>query len=531
MPPLARASARPELTVGAAERTVRSRIAFDLMMVRLPVRALIAVCLVGASLALVASASAAQFSSISAGGTATCATKSSGQLFCWGDGRNGQLGRVSANASRIPVQVVGTYDSQQVSSGTDYACQILQRGTQLGVRGIFACWGGNGSGQLGDGREDRAQSPQEVKAPDGLTRIESGFATTCALGAGGSAYCWGDDTVGQLGDGSTQSFLRTPQQVPGVSGLTDLAIGDKHVCAVRSDGALVCWGWTPDGRLGLDVEARIVRPTVVPGMSDIVDVAAGTTHTCALRRDGTVWCFGLNDRGQIGTGAAPGGAVPTPTQVPGLSGITQIDAGALSTCAVGQGGAVWCWGDGHQGKLGNGSKADSPTPVQVSSISDVAQLSVGANHVCVLTSKGAPFCWGSNRFGQLGNGDRTGLGVSVSTPTRVVDYVLGRATFIPRVLQSFPTGTSGGAVELRNLVLRTTSTRFPCPKKATISITAKGRTARRTAVITRRSTGSCRVSGTFALPSGTDGAKRASYSLRATHVHTVARSLRAQRGS
>ncbi len=129
---------------------------------------------------------------------------------------------------------------------------------------------------------------------------------------------------------------------------------------------------------------------------------------------------------------------------------------------------MWCWGDGHQGKLGNGGVTDTTTPVQVKQIADAAQLSVGANHACALTSAGAAFCWGSNRYGQIGNGDRTGVGVTVRTPSRVVDYSLGRATFIPRALVSFPTGTNGGQVELRTLVLRKTSARYPCPTRATV---------------------------------------------------------------
>lgn len=494
------------------------------MAVRRRYRALAAlVCSAAVTLGAGGAAGAAQFSDVAAGGTTTCATKGNGQLYCWGNGHDGQLGRLETVGEKKPVQVIGTYDSVQVSGGVDYFCQIH-------ARGIFSCWGMNKSGQLGNGRIDRALYPFEVREPAGLSHIETGYASTCAIGQGGGVWCWGDDYVGQLGDGSAVPYALNPQAVPGVSGITDLAIGDKHACAVRNDGAVLCWGSPLDGRIVVD-SPPVVPPTVIPGISDAAAVTAGTAHTCVLKRDGTVWCFGQNDRGQLGIGGQPGASVSTPTQVPGLSGITQIDAGGLTTCAVGQGGAVWCWGAGNVGQLGDGKKTDSTSPVQVANVSDVSKLSVGLNHACVLTSKGAPFCWGSNRYGQIGNGDRTGVGVTVRTPTRVVDYVLGRATFVPRALISFPTGTSGGVIELRKLILRKTSTRYSCPKSATISITAKGKTARRKVAVTKRDKSSCYADGSYALANGTDGATKASYAVRGTHVRTASASLRAQRGS
>ncbi len=260
----------------------------------------------------------AQFAGISAGARSTCATTQSGELYCWGDGREGQLGRVSAISARHPVQVLGTYDSQQVSVGGDFACQILARGQQLGVQGIFACWWERHRGAARHRQGRPRPVSQEVRAPDGLTRVEVGSATACALGAGGDAWCWGDDRVGQLGDGSSVPQTATPQQVPGVSGLTDLALGDQHACGLRADGTVVCWGFTSDGRTGQPEVPPVANPSTVPALSGVVDVTAGATHTCALKADGTVWCFGQNDRGQLGLGGNPGGSVGVPTQVTGL---------------------------------------------------------------------------------------------------------------------------------------------------------------------------------------------------------------------
>lgn len=483
--------------------------------------------------AIASPAGAAQFSEIAAGGRATCASTPGGELYCWGDGREGQLGRVTQITARVPAKVIGTYDSQQVTAGNDFACQIVQRGVQLGVTGVLACWGANATGQLGNGQEGRAQYPQELRSPSGFTRIDAGVGTACGLDGAGGAWCWGDDRVGQAGDGSVAQVVRSPMPVAGTGGLVDIAVGGQHVCAARGDGQLVCWGWTRNGRTAIPPEDPLIAlPTAIAGVDDVVDVAAGFSHTCVVRRTGggTVWCFGQNSRGQLGLGTPPEADGLVPQQVPGLTGITRVDAGALSTCAVGASGRVWCWGTGLQGKLGDGKRQDSRTPVQVANLTGVVRLSVGENHACALTSRGTPYCWGSNRYGQLGTGDRTGIGARAVTPALVVDRALGRATFVPRALQSFPTGTAGGSIELRDLIVRKTSSRYVCPRRATITISARGRTARRTvSTIARRSSTSCRVSGSYALPARTEGATRASYAVRGTHLRTATGALRAQR--
>ena len=61
----------------------------------------------------------------------------------------------------------------------------------------------------------------------------------------GAVKCWGHNSVGQLGDGTdTQGQLHPGRRLRALpSGVTAIAVGDLHSCALTSGGGgLKCWG-------------------------------------------------------------------------------------------------------------------------------------------------------------------------------------------------------------------------------------------------------------------------------------------------
>jgi alpha-tubulin suppressor-like RCC1 family protein len=237
------------------------------------------------------------------------------------------------------------------------------------------------------------------------TAAAAGQRHTCAVTSDGAVVCWGWNVYGGLGDGTTTDRL-TPVPVVGLtSGAVAVTAGDYHACALTSGGAVQCWGGNQFGQLGDGTTTNRLTPVTVSGLTTgVVAVTAGDYHTCARTSGGAVQCWGANFNGRLGDGTTVDH--PTPVAVNGLtSGVVTVAAGAHHTCAVASGGAAWCWGANFNGQLGDGTTIDAPTPVAVSGLtSGVAAVAPGLYHSCAVTIAGAVRCWGNNANGQLGEG-------------------------------------------------------------------------------------------------------------------------------
>src|SRR5262249_32118890 len=162
----------------------------------------------------------------------------------------------------------------------------------------------------------------------------AGVAHTCALIGDGTVQCWGRSDNGQLGNGSMGGTTQSTTPVAAtISGVSDLAVGQRHNCAVVAGGAVQCWGRNNSSQLGDGGTTTQPTPVAVVGLPGAAShVAAGQLHSCALLSAGTVYCWGDNASGQLGNSSTT--PSPTPVQAVGLSGITAITSWGSHSCAI-----------------------------------------------------------------------------------------------------------------------------------------------------------------------------------------------------
>ena len=349
---------------------------------------------------------------VSSGNDHSCVVLQNGQVWCWGENFNGELGNGSQLNRSTPVQVTGLTGALQVSAGDDHSCARVQDGNVKRQ----VCWGKGGRGQLGNGRDNDVTTFVSVARLCGPSTVAAGDAFSCGVGttsAGTAVHAWGNNGSSQLGDGSSSS-RRASLPSGNSTGASALDCASSHACAVVS-GQARCWGSNGSGRLGDGTTTDRSTPTPVSGSDTFVTVTTGTSHSCGIVSGGGVKCWGYGANGRLGTGSTANRL--TPTSVTSLPGAAQwIAAGDAHTCAVvvnGSNREVWCWGMGLYGRLGNNGSSDSSVPVRASGITAAATVAAGQVHTCATTSTGFVYCWGYGANGRLGNGSTSNSSVPV----------------------------------------------------------------------------------------------------------------------
>jgi hypothetical protein len=259
----------------------------------------------------------------------------------------------------------------------------------------------------------------------------------CALFEGGAIRCWGSGQGGQLGYGN-RNDIRDSQALAAAGDVDvggkvlQLALGGEITCALLDSGAVRCWGrgaiGYPAQRATASKPFRAIGADLHPAGAGDVDVGGRVTsisasgeHVCALLEGGRVRCWGSGFRGQLGYGNDHDvGQRDTPASAGDVDiggKVVQLAAGEAHTCALLDTGAVRCWGQGEEGRLGYGnarSIGDDETPASAGDVAvggKVVQIAAGGFHTCALLATGAVRCWGLGEQGELGYGNAAHVGL------------------------------------------------------------------------------------------------------------------------
>jgi hypothetical protein len=181
-----------------------------------------------------------------------------------------------------------------------------------------------------------------------------------------------------------------------------VAAGNYHNVAIKSDGTLWAWGRNRSGQLGDGTNDDKYTPTQIGTGNNWAAVAAGSFHTVAVKTDGTLWAWGYNRRGQLGDGTNDD--KNTPTQIGTDNDWAAVAVGQNHTLVLKTDGTLWGWGKNEFGQLGDGTNDKKNTPTQVGTGNDWDSVAAGNSHTLALKTDGTLWAWGSNEYGRLGDG-------------------------------------------------------------------------------------------------------------------------------
>jgi alpha-tubulin suppressor-like RCC1 family protein len=366
---------------------------------------------------------------VAVGSGFACARLSDSTVRCWG-----------AAGQKTPTPKAGLGTVKDLSVSSRHACAVLSDGS-------LSCWGANDYGQLGIGKKDSdghdAPSPvcSSLSPTDGscvpvtgIAKVYAGFLNTCALKTDGTVLCWGMNTYGQIGDGTRDNdrFLATSVCAPSgcpskLSSITSLADVGYTYCALDTAKNVYCWGYGGQGQAG-GKETFNLLPLAVSGITvgnqKPIQIAGANDSACAVLSDGTtaknvVRCWGSNADGQrgnatigdtIGTVAPPSTVCDTGGCPGSLAGVTHVSVGYKHVCAVGTGGAVYCWGTNDHGQLAIGTKGSDNALIPKATLLTAGAVELAtpdysqSTHCARILNGGTLRCWGSNSGGLIGDG-------------------------------------------------------------------------------------------------------------------------------
>lgn len=354
----------------------------------------------------------------------SCATKTDGTLWCWGENHSGKLGDGTTLNRALP---------QHVQQDSRWLAFAMADHLTCAVRDDFTlwCWGEHKQGLPSHNSPVVTPELVPVKPDPGplcatmpplsapqIRHVGLGDNHACVLSREGSVFCNGDtQRAGALRPLGCQAWgpIDTSRLGPRVS-VAQLALGSKHSCIVTDEGLAACWGLNDRGQVGVgSPQETVPLPTPVDTSAlkppaAIRQLATGTFHSCALLGDNTPVCWGNNGGGALGTNDTNDRRAPTPMQLPpelNHTTWTQIDGGYQSTCLLSDKGNIYCWGIYLCQPSESLSTSCGPVGISGPDIDGApayTQLAMGCSHGCALNVQHELYCWGMNHGGELGDG-------------------------------------------------------------------------------------------------------------------------------
>ncbi|PZC79825.1 hypothetical protein B5X24_HaOG215814 [Helicoverpa armigera] len=167
---------------------------------------------------LITALSGLEVVAIACGGAHSACLTARGRIYTWGKGRYGRLGHGDSEDQLVPklVDALSSYRVVDVACGSGDAQTLCITDDD----NVWS-WGDGDYGKLGRGGSEGCKLPMRIDCLKGLrvVKVECGSQFSVALCQCGSVYTWGKGDYHRLGHGSYE-HVRRPMRVTGMQGKT-----------------------------------------------------------------------------------------------------------------------------------------------------------------------------------------------------------------------------------------------------------------------------------------------------------------------
>ncbi len=306
---------------------------------------------------------------------------------CWGvdTHRADVINSFSGNSSSLVTNTnQGSDRFKAFSAGDRNICYI-------DIDSILKCLGDGSNGKLGSTSSTDSNSPQTISISHNFDYVDIAYYGICGITIDSSnnnnVYCFGQNRSGMFGRNDRNSSYSTPVEVRGLSGATQIALANEALCAIIGKGdsnTIKCLGENRYRQLGQRTSFRdsstplVVNNTSGNPITGAKAISGGDHHFCILTFDNKIACWGRNG-GSYDLGVGISGSIGTPTEIPDVTGVIDMDVSGKNTCFIyGVSTTLKCIGD---------------IDVDITSTEyTYTSVRTGDKHVCITNSNNEVWC-------------------------------------------------------------------------------------------------------------------------------------------
>ncbi len=396
----------------------------------------------------------------------------SGKVYSYGSNVYGQLGDKTREERKGNITtVVRTEDGEklenivEVSAGDKYSIAVTQEGKAY-------TFGINGEQQLGysnelEGvgiQESTCAIPKDVSTE--VERVSAGYTHTAVYGEDGNVYTWGNGENGQLGNSDNSSYWEA--QLVGKNiiqsntneiliekgdtfditswidyfnlfedkqstieyevldqGIAFIDTNSGELMALSEGRTTVIAKEVGTEKIGV-ISVRVLEKGTKPSSMKILvepQVVTSGQHTIMLKVDGAVWCYGIGTYGELGNGATKNSDQPVQAKIPAGTIITKISAGENHCLALDSDGNVWSWGRNDYNQLGINNVGEiNANPTKITTLKNIKDIACGTYSSFAIGKAGEVYSWGLNANGEGGIGSYTSK-ITVNRALDITDAI------------------------------------------------------------------------------------------------------------